>query len=943
MTRRSRQRNTTLKVLLAVLFSFAAVLAAAGHASANLQFDEVGVKLTETPQQERDAEGNPITKFNGSTFVPVYPELGSFIRQAGSHPDFTFAFSLPTDPDQVVDGFPSPGPAEAPHSVDLDLPPGMIGNPNVVTECDALDFAPSGGGQAACPLSSQVGVADVGLAQGGTGLAHSVVGIFNLSHGPDVPARFGFNYLNTIALIDGRVRPGDYGVSAGSASISQALSVQSVKVTLWGVPSDPSHDAYRGGLPNPEGGGVQLLGAQQVPFLSAPTSCPEGPVPFTARGDSWEHLGVFDTRTVTSEADGTPLVVEGCEAVPFSPSAEISPSSRVADSPTGLSVDLTVPQSSAPDVLATAHLRDVKMTLPKGMSVSASSAAGLGACSLAQIGLGSNGAPTCPTSSQIGTVRVKTPVLAEELGGSVYLAKQNDNPFNSLLALYIAVKGPGFYLKLPGKITADEGTGQLTVTFQNNPQLPFEELQLTLNNGARAPLTTPSQCGTYQIQTELTPWSGTAPVVLNSPITINQGCATGGFSPKLNAGTMDPTGGSYSPFVLQVTRQDGEQNISALKATLPEGLLAKLGGVALCPDALVATGNCPASSQVGTVTVGAGAGPNPLYVPEAGKAPTAAYLAGPYKGGPYSLVVKVPAQAGPFDLGTVVVRNALRVDPTTTQVTAESDPLPQILQGIPISYRDVRVEINRPEFTVNPTNCGPKSITSVIDSAGGKTATPSSPFQASGCGELEFGPSLQLKMTGQTKRAGNPALSATLKAPAGQANIASATVILPKTVFIDQRHVNGPCTRVQFAANACPASSILGTATAYSPLLDQPLTGPVYFRSNGGERQLPDIVADLKGQIHVVLVGFIDSKKAGKESSLVRTRFANVPDAPVSKFTLKLSGGKKSLIQNSANLCKVKPKAEVRMAGQNDKSHDFAAPIHVACGGGNKSKGKHKR
>jgi len=296
------------------------------------------------------------------------------------------------------------------------------------------------------------------------------------------------------------------------------------------------------------------------------------------------------------------------------------------------------------------------------------------------------------------------------------------------------------------------------------------------------------------------------------------------------------------------------------------------------------------------------------------------------------LVVKVPAQAGPFDLGTVVVRNALRVDPTTTQVTAESDPLPQILLGVPIAYRDVRVEIDRDEFVVNPTSCEERWVTSSLASTLGATANPSARFQIAGCGELGFKPTLALRMSGSTKRAGNPALTATLKAPKGQANIASTTVILPKTVFIDQRHVNGPCTRVQFNADACPASSILGTATAWSPLLDQPLTGPVYFRSNGGERQLPDLVADLDGQIHVVLVGFIDSKKAGKESSLVRTRFANVPDAPVSKFEIKLKGGKKSLIQNSANLCKVKPKAEVKMGGQNGKTNDFAQPIVVRCG-----------
>ena len=301
-------------------------------------------------------------------------------------------------------------------------------------------------------------------------------------------------------------------------------------------------------------------------------------------------------------------------------------------------------------------------------------------------------------------------------------------------------------------------------------------------------------------------------------------------------------------------------------------------------------------------------------------------------------VVKVPAQAGPFDLGTVVVRNALKVDPTTTQVTAESDPLPQILDGVPLKDRDVRVQVTRPEFTLNPTNCSQFAVTSLLTSASQQTASPKARFAAANCERLAFGPSLQLAMAGQTKRAGNPALTATLKAPVGQANIASTTVILPKTVFIDQGHVGNPCTRVQFNEGKCPAKSVLGHAVAYSPLLDKPLEGPVNFRSNGGERQLPDIVADLNGQIHVVLVGFIDSKKVGKETSLVRTRFASVPDAPVSKFVLSLKGGKRGLIQNSANLCKVKPKAEVKMGGQNGKTHDFKQKIGVSC----KRKGKKK-
>jgi len=656
-------------------------------------------------------------------------------------------------------------------------------------------------------------------------------------------------------------------------------------------------------------------------------------VPFTARMDSWQTPGVFTTASFDSEfGTQTPFQFGGCENLSFAPSAVIEPTSRVAGEPTGLNVRLKIPQNSSPDGLATSDLRKAVVTLPMGMSVSASSAAGQGACGQAEIGIGSTAAPTCPDSSKIGRVTIHTPLLKQPLEGDVILAKPGDNPFGSLLAMYLAVPGPGLYLKLPGKVEADPVTGQLTATFSDTPQLPFEEMILELNSGARAPLVNPSACGEYFVNSEFVPWSGTPPIQDQDSFSVDAGCSTGGFSPGFSAGTKNPIAGSFSPFTLQVTRQDGEADLSRIAATLPPGLLAKLAGVPLCGEAQAASGDCPAASQVGTTTVGAGAGPNPIYVPEAGKAPTAVFLAGPYKGAPYSLVVKVPAQAGPFDLGTVVVRNALRVDPTTTQVTAESDPLPQILEGIPISYRDVRVEVNRPQFTLNPTDCSQFAVTSTLTSAAGQAASPKAPFAAANCERLGFKPALALRMKGQTRRAGNPALTATLRAPEGQANIASTTVILPKTAFIDQRHVNSPCTRVQFNAGACPAKSVLGTAVAYSPLLDEPLEGPVYFRSNGGERQLPDLVADLNGQIHVTLVGFIDVKRVSRETSLVRTRFASVPDAPVSRFVLSLKGGRRGLIQNSADLCRSKPKAEVRMEGQNGKTNDFKQTIAVACG-----------
>ncbi|HET9198562.1 MAG TPA: hypothetical protein VFN92_09960 [Solirubrobacterales bacterium] len=737
-------------------------------------------------------------------------------------------------------------------------------------------------------------------------------------------------------FISAGVRPDDFGIDSGARNIPQVVAVLKSTVHLWGVPADPAHNPERAaysipGLPFKTGGPPTPSEGQLKPFLRNPTSC-EAPATFTAALDSYENPGVFDVVPLSAEADGTLFQFERCQDLPFEPTMSVSTTSAAADSPTGLAVDIDVPQNEAPNGRATSDVRKVVTVLPKGMAVSDSSAQGLGACSPSQIGIGSNDAPTCPDSAKIGSVRIDTPLLDEELDGAVYLAKQNDNPFGSMLAIYMAVKGPGFYLKLPGRVDADPATGQLTTTFDNTPQLPFEHLHLELKAGSRAPLVTPRQCGTYAVKSEIVPWSGTAPVSTESSFEVTGSCPSGQFSPALKAGSADPVAGKSSPFTLRVTRQDGEQNLAALDVTLPQGLLAKLKGVPLCGDVQAASGDCPAVSQVGRTTVGAGSGPTPVYVPEAGKAPTAVYLAGPYKGAPYSIVVKVPAQAGPFDLGTVAVRSGIYIDPTTTAVSVKSDPLPQILQGIPIAYRDVRVDVDRPDFMVNPTSCRAMRVTSTIAGAEGASASPSAPFAVASCDSLGFEPKLSLKFSGKTHRSAHPALKATLKMPAGGANIGKAVVLLPETEFIDNAHISNPCTRVQFDAGACPKSSILGTAKAFTPLLDQPLTGPVYFRSNGGARELPDLVADLNGQIHVTLVGFIDSVKTGKETARVRTRFLGVPDAPVSKFVLNMKGGDKGLIVNNTELCRAKPRAKVQLTGQNGKRSVTNPLVKLGCG-----------
>nr|MDQ3726103.1 hypothetical protein [Actinomycetota bacterium] len=545
-------------------------------------------------------------------------------------------------------------------------------------------------------------------------------------------------------------------------------------------------------------------------------------------------------------------------------------------------------------------------------------------------------APRCPDAAKIGSVEIEVPALEKTLNGGVY--QRTPEP-GELFRFWVVTNEQGVRLKLPAEIQANPLTGQLTTVFSGIdalgglPQVPFSNLRLHVFGGPQAPLATPAACGTYQTRFQFTPWSGKAPVEGSTAMQITSGCGKGGFSPSLSAGTIKTFAGEFSPFAFTLTRQDGEANPASLAVTLPQGLLAKLGGVPLCPDAAAATGACPAGSQIGSVAAAAGVGGAPLWIPQPGKAPTAVYLSGPYKGAPYSIVSVVPAQAGPFDLGLVVNRAGIYVDPETAIATIKTDPLPQILEGVPVLYRAVHVEVNRPEFTLNATDCDAKQIKATVVASNGATATPTTGYQATNCAKLAYGPKLKLSFKGSTKRTGNPAVKAVLTQPANQANTAGATVILPPSQFIDQAHINNPCTRVQFNANACPKGSILGTAEAITPLLDQPLRGPVYFRSNGGERELPDIVADLHGPIHVTLVGWVDSvQKKGTEISRVRTRFANVPDAPVTKFTMNLFGGKRGLIENSRPLCKAKRVAKVHLAAQNGKVKKQGVVIKTACG-----------
>jgi hypothetical protein len=850
--------------------------------------------------------------------------------QAGAHPSaVATSYELLSTSALNFGFFGVVTPPETVRDIVTHVPAGLIGDPTATAaRCTAAQISTASpeGHVPLCPRDSQVGIALVN--------GKDISPVFNLVPPEGAPAEFGLYYEGVIINLRAELRPSDNGVDIVAEDSPTSVPIPKAEVTLWGTPADSSHDNLRAectqALLGANGELCPPISNRRKPFLRMPTSCSSA-LPWSMEMDTYQHPGVFHRGETTTPA------LEGCGSVPFEPSVSLAPTSGAAHSASGLDVELSLPQDSGPRGISQADVKKAAVALPQGVGINPASADGLEACSDAQLRLGVEGPAECPEASKLGTVEVKTPLLEETLDGSVYLRAQNSQDPESgqmyRLAIVLHSAERGVDVKLPGSLVVNKSTGQLTTVFDDLPQLPFESMQLHLKAGPRAPLTTPQACGHYAAQATLTGWNGKT-VSTEPGFDVDQNCAAPGFKPGFEAGVSRPTAGSFSPFTLRVTRDSGMPNLSRIDATLPEGELAKLAGVPVCSDAQVAADSCPASSQVGHVVTAVGEGSSPLYIPQPGKAPTAVYLAGPYKGAPYSFLARVPAQSGPFDLGNVLVRSALRIDPESVQASVESDPLPQIFGGIPVSYRDVQVEVDRPEYTVNPTNCEPTAVTGTIDSIAGQSVDVSDRFQVSDCAALGFKPKLSISLKGKARRGGHPALTAVLQMPQGGANIASTSVALPHSEFLAQSHINTSCTRVQYAAGGgggagCPAGSIYGHARAFSPLLDRPLEGPVYLRSNGGERELPDLVASLGGQLHVDLVGYVDSDR---KTGGLRTTFGKVPDAPVTKFVLKMPGGRKSLLENSTNICRGKHRAIVKMDGQNGKIHDFRPLVRARCG-----------
>jgi hypothetical protein len=918
---------------------------------------------------------------------------GTLFTQAAGHPyglTTQVGFNSYDNPD--VFGGPALQtlwPVEPLRHVVVDLPVGVLGNLTAAARCTTAQLTeyPGPNTITGCAATAQIGVTYV-KSNAVSIVSNGPLPVYNMVPPTGAAARFGFLVAGTPVLLDAVLRRDDYGVSVIARNVSEGLPVQGSELTLWGVPSAEIHRPERA-CPGSEYPDFSLdtcaSGDPEVPLLRLPTSCtdPGEGLEWGVAAGSWKNPAAYDANGFpelsdpnwkhssyrTHEAPSFPAAsedwgaergIEGCAAVPIKGKLQAQPTSIDTQTSTGLNVHVEVPNQGLenPTGIASSDIKAVKVALPEGMTVNPSQAEGLGACAPAryqssELSFHPDGTKGCPSDSRIGTVEVHTPLLDETIPGSVYIAQPYDNPFGSLLALYVVLEEPqrGILVKLAGKVDTDPARGQITATFDGLPQLPFSSFDLKFREGSRAPLVTPQACGKYETHAEFTGWSDPAhPISSNSSFEIVRGigggpCPTGGmppFKPGLIAGSINNRAGAFSPFNLRLFRIDAEQEFTNFSIKLPPGISGKLAGVPFCSDAAIAaaknrTGadelafpSCPAASEVGHTLAGAGVGSVLTYAP--GKI----YLAGPYNGSALSIAAITAAKVGPFDLGTVVVRQALKVDPETAEVFIDatgSDPIPHIIDGVTVHLRDIRAYVDKPEFTLNPTNCERTSTASTLLGSGldffsdvdDRPVTVSTPYQAADCAALGFKPNLKLQLKGGTKRAGHPALKATLKMKPGMANIARAQVTLPKSEFLDQSHIGTVCTRVQYAKDQCPAKSVYGYARAFTPILDEPLQGPVYLRSSS--HKLPDLVAGLKsGKIEIDLAGRIDSV-----DGQIRSTFETVPDAPVSKFILTMQGGKKGLLENSTNLCAKAHKAIVEFDGQNGKISDSNPVVKPQC------------
>lgn len=908
---------------------------------------------------------NPVEQglaaFGVSVFDSPFVGLdGSTDSQAGGHPyELDTRIGLSSVVREAPEGFVGATSAQDLRDAIVDLPVGMAGSGVAAAQCTLARLgskgAPKKSGEdrqnhSGCPADTVIGR----IRTYPESAAAALGSIYNLVPEKGAAAEFGFIDVTGgthVLYVTLAPTPEGYVLRSSSKDIPQ-LQLNEILVNVFG---DPAASARAQQSFEEIGVDDYHTEPSDTPLFTNPENCDDKPLVTTVMTDSWQDPGSYNS-------DGTPDLedpawkqasyeappITGCEQLTglFEPSIVAQAESSQADSPTGLNVNLKVPQHAGEEELATPPLKNTIVTLPEGMTVNPSSANGLEGCSLTQVGIGVSGVPNaappaCPDGSKIGTVEVETPALPGEvckqsdvpvqecpederekvhLEGAIYVAKQNENPFDSLIAIYIVINDPrtGVIVKIPAKVELNPNTGRLTTIVDSTPQFPFSELRTHFYNGPTAALRTPPTCGTYTVGSELTPWSAPesgSPAIPSSSFAITQdpgggACGTPGFDPSFTAGTSNTQAGAYTPFSVTFSRQDSEQELGDASITTPPGLLGDLKSVAQCPEPQASQGDCGPESLIGEATTSVGAGPDPYWV-KGGRV----YLTGPYNNGPFGLSIVVPTTAGPYTLtgnagyGKEVVRASIRIDPHTAQVTVLSDPLPHIIEGIPLLIRTVNVTINRPGFMFNPTDCSEQHVTGSLSSTSNQSAGVSSTFYASNCASLPFTPSFIASTQAKTSKANGASLNVHITAQPGNANIAKVDVSLPKQLPSWLPTLQKACTEAQFNANpaGCPAASVIGTATAVTPVLAHPLSGPAYLVSHGGAA-FPDVEIVLQGEgITLVLDGNTQIK-----GGVTYSKFETVPDAPVSTFELSLPQGPNHVLTTD-----IPASAKDSLCGQN--------------------------
>ena len=849
---------------------------------------------------------------------------GTLDMQAGSHPyELTVVFATNEFPGIPEEEGPTPSGGQA-RAIDVSAPPGIVGNPNVVPQCTQVQFESKF--EEPCPADTQIGW-DSAITDRGKKPGFSV---YNLVPPPGVAAQFGFLLFGTRVLLDARVRSGgDSGITEHSNIPANDIVYNAI--TLWGNPAEH---------------GVPVAPAQ---FLTLPTSC-GAPQEFSAELlGSWEDnsLTAPPVNSLIEDQEGIPAGFTGCERLAhFNPTISLAPDTSYADTPAGLSAIVRLPQGQNPEELATSGLKDTTVTLPEGVAINPGQATGLVACQAPEEDLGGeaeafDGPPSCPAASKVGTDEISTPLLPDRLKGNVYVL-QKDPPN---LQLLVAASGDGVNLKLVGTVHLNEQTGQLTTTFENTPDAPLTEFVLSFSGGPQAALVTPATCGTYTSTAQFAPWASpfVSEALLEDKFVISAGPGGGActntlpFTPTMTAGATTDQAAGYTGFSLLLSRSDGQQRIEKLQFKTPEGLLGMIAKVPLCGEPQAAAGTCSSASQIGHTVAEVGPGPYPFVIPQENAPPAPIYLTGPYEGAPFGLSIAVPIIAGPFNLGTEVIRAKIEVDPHTSQLTISTTAFPKTVKGIPTDIREIDAVIDRPEFMFNPTSCNPMSFSGTATSFEGTTASLSSHFQVGSCRSLSFKPDFKVSTSGKTSRANGASLTAKIVYPTGnlganqassQSNINSVKVDLPKQLPSRLTTLQKACTAKVFEANPanCPAASIVGHAKAITPVLPVPIEGPAYFVSHAGE-EFPSLIAVLQG--YGVTVDLVGSTFINNKTNITSSTFKNVPDVPIASFELSLPQGKYSALAANGNLCKSKLVMPTAFTGQDGAVLHQSTPIAV--------------